>query len=214
VSDYPDTDWPYSFYFNGQELPKWSSQWHLCSLSRFLNNFEDAWDEWIGHKHIWFLQNRLDHLGTIESEDPLILRVCAQEVLLALIKNQNEVVDQIQEALPGDQLASEVYIGITDGIARMIELSHQDCLALWTNGYRADNEQLTSFISSIPSRGNRSDSAALPHTLQRRSELEQRSRFQLSDLRTAGQSGKLDKRLRKLVHQLPNQTELAGAPNP
>src|SRR6478609_1288586 len=101
MSEYPDSDWPYCFYFNGHELPKWTGQWHLCSLDRFLNNFEDDWDEWIGYKHIWFLQNRLDHVGSIESEDPLILRVCVQEVLLALLQNQGEVIHQIQESVSG-----------------------------------------------------------------------------------------------------------------
>ncbi|MEM8955775.1 MAG: hypothetical protein AAGD22_16595 [Verrucomicrobiota bacterium] len=50
VSDYPESDWPYTFYFNGQEFPKWSAQWHLCALGDFLNDFEDDWDEFIGYR--------------------------------------------------------------------------------------------------------------------------------------------------------------------
>lgn len=205
MSESPSSEWPYSFYFNGHELPKGSSQWHLCSLSRFLNDFEDDWDEWIGYKHIWFLQNRLDHLGNIESEDPLILRVCAQEVLLALIQNRGEVIDHMNEELTGDLSAAEIFAGLTEGIARMIELSNQDHLAVWTNGQAADQARLKLFLSNLPCREERGPCVDLPHTLKRKSELETRSRFQLAALRKVAQSGTLEKNLRKLVNQLPSQ---------
>lgn len=169
-----------------------------------MKDFQDDWDEWIGYKHIWFLQNRLDHLGTIESEDPLILRMCAQEVLLALIRNRDEVINQIQELVSGDHSAAEILFGIIEGIAKMIEISNQDNLAVWTNGYATDQARLTLFLSDTQSRKEGGELATLPHTLERRSELELRLRFQLSDLRTIAQSGTLDKRLRKLVNQLPN----------
>ena len=96
MSDYPDADWPYTFYFNGQELPKWSAQWHLCDLGVFLNGFEDDWDEFISYKHIWQLQCRLDHVGVVESEDPGIFRVCVQEVLLRLIQHREDVLERIR----------------------------------------------------------------------------------------------------------------------
>lgn len=203
MSEYPDSDWPYSFYFNGHELPKWSSQWHLCSLSRFLSNFEDDWDEWIGYKHIWFLQNRLDHLGNIESEDPLILRVCAQEVLLTLIQNRGEVIKEIHVNESGEHSAAEILWGIIEGLAKMIELSAQDSLATWTNGYAADQARLALFLSDFRSREKGGDFVNFPHILERKSELERRSGFQLRDLRTIAQNGTLDKRLRTLVNQLP-----------
>lgn len=76
------SDFPERFFFNGEELPRWSSRWHLLPLGEFLSfRGDDDWDEFIGHRHIWHLQCRLDHDGVIESEDPLIFRICAQEVL-------------------------------------------------------------------------------------------------------------------------------------
>ena len=126
MSDYPASDWPHTFYFNGHELPKWSAQWHLCSLGDFLNDFDDDWDEFIGYKHIWHLQCRLDHVGTIESEDPLILRVCAQEVLLKLISQREGILERIRGLAPPECSPSEIFQGLTAGIARMIELSDHD----------------------------------------------------------------------------------------
>ncbi|MDB6079767.1 MAG: hypothetical protein JWO82_3514 [Akkermansiaceae bacterium] len=64
------------FYFNGRELSPWASQWHLLSLP-FSESQTDDWDEFISHRHIWHLQCRLDHTGVVESEDPLIFRICA-----------------------------------------------------------------------------------------------------------------------------------------
>lgn len=34
MSNYPDSDWPYTFYFNGEALPRWTAQWHLCQLGQ------------------------------------------------------------------------------------------------------------------------------------------------------------------------------------
>jgi hypothetical protein len=99
MSDYPDSDVPYPFFFNGKELPRWSAQWHLCSLGDLLNDFADdpgtGWDEFVGFQHIWHLQCRIDHVGSIDSEDPAIFHVCAQEVLRVMLLNRHQVIRSI-----------------------------------------------------------------------------------------------------------------------
>ena len=213
VSDYPESDWPYTFYFNGHKFPKWSAQWHLCALGDFLNDFADDWDEFIGYGHIWHLQCRLDHVGIVESEDPLILRVCAQEVLLKLVTHRDDVLDRIQASSLADSSRDDVFGGIIDGLARMISISNQDGYAFWISGYEADQERLRDYISRFSRSVTTPDAIEPPHISQRRSELHLRSRSQIKDLRILAQNGTLDKRLRTLVNQLPNGAEQGVNPN-
>ena len=207
MSGYPDSDWPYSFFLNGHELPKWSSQWHLCELGDFLNDFEDDWDEFIGYKHIWHLQCRLNHVGVIESEDPLILRICAQEVLLKVVTHSVDVLARIETSAPAGSSPVEIFEGITEGIGRMILIADHDGFAIWTSGYEADQERLKNYISEVRIAAPSQDAIGLPHISERREELFLRSRFQINDLRILAEKGALGKRLRTIVNQLPNRTE-------
>ena len=201
-------EWPGSFYFNGRELPKWSAQWHLCSLGDFLNEFQDGWDEFIGLRHVWHLQCRIDHQATIESEDPGIFQICAHQVLLCLISNQAEIIANISEAAPDGCSAIEIYEGLTTGLAAMLQLTHSCGFAFWTNG---DSEDLASLNVQILKYQN-SVSFEPPHLLQRRTEQAARIRFQQSELRNLAQSGKLEKQLRSIVNQLP-VISLSGFPS-
>jgi hypothetical protein len=205
MSNYPDEDWPYSFYFNGHLLPKWSAQWHLCDLGSFLNGFQDEWDEFIGYKHIWHLQCRLNHVGSIESEDPAIFRVCVREVLLQLMRNNGEVLERLRMLPSLRDSPEKIFHGLVEGAARMLELCRQEGRAFWTSGYPADQEFLREFMSGWTKEEARPNSLVPPHVLQRRRELESRAGFQLKALRTLAQSGTLEKRLRQIVNQLPDR---------
>ena len=198
-----DSDSP-NFYFNGQELSKWTGYWHLCRLQDYLKDYHDNWDEFIGLKHIWHLQCRLDHVGVIESEDPLIHRICVQQVLLILLRHRDKIASGIREALDSDVNADEVIDGIIDGATQMIQLSHRDQFAIWTNGSGEDHTKLITFISQF-----RADpsSITLPHVKQRIDEMRLRSCMQTTELRTLAQSGLLKKCHRKLINQLKNETE-------
>jgi hypothetical protein len=196
-----NSEWPWKFYFNGHELSVWTAQWHLCDLGDLLNGYQDDWDEFVGYRHIWHLETRLDHVGVIESEDPFIFRVCAQEALLALIKNREAVVERIRQSLPDGSMALTVFDELIAGTARMIERVDRDGIAIWTSGGEAELERLEAFVSQH--RCMTIDVAEdLPHVRQRRSELSLRCDIQLKDLRSLAQSGALDKQLRRIIHQL------------
>ena len=204
-----ERDWP-NFYFNGQELSKWTGHWHLCTLQESLEDYQDEWDEFIDLKHIWHLQCRLDHVGVIESEDPLIHRICVQQFLLILLRHRDEVATGIREALDSDVNANEVIDGIIEGATQMIQLSHRDQFAIWTNGNEEDNTKLISFISQFK---DDPSSVTLPHVQQRIDEMRLRSCMQITELRTLAQSGLLKKCHRTLIHQLPKETEQAASSN-
>lgn len=187
---------PSSFYFNGKELPKWSAHWHLCSFDEFLNGFEDDWDEFIGYKHIRLLQCRLDHSGKIESEEPLILKVCGLQVLQTMLAHTDEIHERIKQGVPSEYSAPDLFYNIAEGISKMISLSHQDGFAFWTNGCENDLKRLNSYISRFRNNSPDTEGIEPPHILERRSELTLRSRNQLTILRQTGQEGTLNKQLR------------------
>lgn len=206
-----DIDVPFPFFFNGEELPRWSPHWHLCSIGDFLNNFTDdpesGWDEFVGFRHIWHLQCRIDHVGSIESEDPIIFHVCAQEVLRVMLLNRAKIIESIRSCDTDDVAADDVFLQIVEGLAKMLELCLRDSCAFWTSGYEEDCKRVLDRMrrSKLP-RGH-PEFVQCPHQQQRSSELVLRAGFQLSGLRALAQNGSLDKRLRRIVNQLPKLTE-------
>jgi hypothetical protein len=217
MSDYPDSDIPYPFFFNGEELPRWSAQWHLCPLGDLLNDFTDdpstGWDEFIGFRHIWHLQCRIDHVGSIDSEEHAIFHVCAQEVLRVILLNRDQVIESIGAKDIKNTPANEVFLQIVEGIARMLELCARDGCAFWTSGYEEDRMRVVNWMRWSVLPPEHSDYCEPPHLNQRRSEQVLRAKFQLRDLRLLAQNGSLDKRLRQIVNQLPELTEPAARGN-
>lgn len=200
---YPQADWPYTFYFNGVQMPKWTAQWHLCGLQGLLNDYTDDWDEFIGYKHLRYLEIWLHQIGVIRSEDPLIFRVCAQEMLSLLLGRPDEVLKNIQAAAPLGLSAPEILNGLTEGIAQMLALCEREGRAVWISGYPADQEfRLASMLSRLDPDPPR-PSLELPHVIQRREELLNRSRTQLKNLRMLASRGRLNKRQRQIILQLP-----------
>lgn len=211
MSDYPDHNLPYPFYFNGTELPKWSAQWHLVPLDRLFNDFTDSpatgWDEFVGYQHIWHLQCRIDHVGWIDSEDPGIFHVCAQEVLRVMLLNRDQVVQSIGGIDTKGESGSEVYLQIVEGIAKMLALCARDGCAFWTSGYEEDRLRVEEWVKRSALPPSHSEYLEPPHVRQRRSEQIRRAGSQLSELRRLAQQGTLNKRLRQLVNQLPELTD-------
>ncbi len=206
--DYPDSGLPYPMFFNGEELPGWSSQWHLCSLGDLLNDFVDdpgkGWDEFIGYQHIWHLQCRIDHVGSIDSEDPTIFQVCAQEVLRVMLLNRDHVTRSIERKGTNNMSGDEIFIQIVIGIARMLELCARDRCAFWTSGYEEDRTRVLNWMRWTALPPGDSAYCEAPHLAKRRSEQIGRVKSQLSDLRTVAQTGSLEKRLQQIISQLPD----------
>lgn len=211
MSDYPDSDWPYTFYFNGHELPKWSAQWHFCSIGDFLNNFiddhESGWDEFISFRHIWHLECRIDHVGTVESENPGIFYVCAQEILRVMVLHRDKIIETIGSRDIEDAAAEDVFLEIVEGLAKMLEFSSRESCAFWTSGYDEDRQRVLDWMRRSRLPRDHPEFVESPHQTHRISERVLRAGFQLSELRSLAQRGPLDNRLRQIVDQLPDVTE-------
>jgi hypothetical protein len=182
-------------------MPKWAAQWHLCSLGELLNGYVDDWDEFIGYKHIWHLQCRLDHEGVIESEDPLIFQVCAREVMLKLLSHKAYVIRSISEKGQSADPAT-IYQNLIEGIVQMLGLAGKDGCAFWTSGGEDDLDHLNQWMIRCQPAGSPSGADMPPHERDRQNELIGRAKSQLKTLRNLAQSGVLTKSERVLVSQI------------
>lgn len=194
------TDQPPSFYFNGVKLPGWTSQWHLCQLDFHSG---ELWDEFVDLPHIWHLQCRLDHVGSVESEDPVIFRICAQEMLLRMISDRDGMLSKIAATCTGHS-AEVIYEEMTDGIGEMLRHAAADEFAFWTNGGEGDLAALQDTIARYQLPKDHPLYREAPHVIQRASEQRSRISSQLSEMRSISSNGSLDKRLRTLINQLPS----------
>ena len=214
MSEYSDSGIPYQFFFNGVELSKWSAHWHLCGLGEHLNGYEDDWDEFVSYRHIWHLRCRLDHVGITESEDPLIFRICAQEVLRVLLEKRDEMIRSIEESKESwpDQSvpAEEIYLGIAEGLVRMLQFCERDGFAFWTNGYANDGERLNDELRCYRLGETHPDYFAPPHVAQRRGEQKLRLGFQQNALRSLIASTDLPKEVTQLLNPFLFPTQKGG----
>src|SRR5687768_10178719 len=66
-----EEDSPWTFYFNGEAMPKWTSTWLVIP-----NDHREGEDnDWIEDLY-WRIWCRIDHLGSIETENSDLLRGC------------------------------------------------------------------------------------------------------------------------------------------
>src|SRR5476651_1651379 len=89
--DYPDSDFPWTFYFNGEAMPRWGQCWMSCGMQRRASDEWDASGDPISAHFLWTLWCRIDHVGVIESEDVLRFRVSVRMILKVILQHQMEL---------------------------------------------------------------------------------------------------------------------------
>lgn len=141
--DYPESDFPWTFYFNGVALPKWSGCWFLAGIADFFGDSRDTWWDWdVGPRDIWTLYTKIDHVGTIESAEPDVFLYAVQEVLCVLFAQKEAVIHKLQRPKKFKADENEIYQGLVDGAFAMRELLCNDRCAFWTSGYEGDRLRL------------------------------------------------------------------------
>jgi|KBSSwiStaDraftv2_1062776.scaffolds.fasta_scaffold293600_2 hypothetical protein len=186
IDGYPDEDCPWTFYFNGQEMPKWTSTWSLIPTDN--RHGED--DDWITDL-CWRIYCRIDHLGNIETEDSNLVRVCLLWHMRCLVERETEVRQNISERLSESEQREPVFENLFDGLNKMFELSHEREVCCWTNGYARDQERLVEFISQTHD--------LFPHQKSRLQELESRSFREVKQMRRIASTKKLPKSIREKI---------------
>ncbi|NOS72273.1 MAG: hypothetical protein HOP33_20400 [Verrucomicrobia bacterium] len=194
-NEYPDKDYPYNFYFNGELMPKWGASWSLADIWGFLDTQGDEF-----HRDVWVLYCRIDHVGVVESADADLFVCAIQEVLHILLSQREKVFTKLAEQSYGDP--NEIYTGLIDAAFRMRELTISCKHALWTSGYECDQPRLVEIIRRCHLPKDSPEFILFPHLRQLQSRLEVQRKCQITELHQLAQSGKLDKSLRKKLYEM------------
>jgi hypothetical protein len=143
---YPDAELPWTFYFNGEVMPKWCNHWFGSDLLGVRDQI-DEWDNVVDGRRFWILQCRIDHVGKVESEEPDAFRICCLTYLNALLRNPEVVKQAITKSqIPNIDAADLVYSNLCDGLFRMNALVRKDGHAFWNCGYEKDRVELVDRI--------------------------------------------------------------------
>jgi hypothetical protein len=200
MSEYPDNDFPWTFYFNGVALPKWGACWAMAGVGSFN---DPNWERDVGPRDIYILECRIDHVGVVESADPDIFRYVAQEVLCILLDKRDAVFEKLRLTAKLERSGSfpadpdEIYQGLLEAAFQMRELTIRDRRAFWTNGYESDRLRLIEALRLASLPPDRPDYAPPPHVRSPRGSLESLWREQAKTLHRVASSGGKSKELRR-----------------
>jgi hypothetical protein len=177
--EYPDSDFPYTFYFNGTVMPKWTSCWSYIPIT-----FKQ---DWIGYL-CWLVKCRIDHVGVIESEDSEIMQICVNQCLYALLEHKDKILADLTKFYP-DEDSQEIMDSMISGLLLMGEIITTTPKVAWTNGYDSDLQKLNGMIDQEPQ--------LYPHEIERRSEMKFEVDSSLKQLRRYASNNKVPKNVRK-----------------
>lgn len=196
LMSYPESDSPWTFYFNGIAMPKWGWYWPAIGLDSFKDP-QKTWDRDIGPRDIYFLECRIDHVGTIESADPNIFRYAVQEILCILLDKREAVLDKLGCVSDFSASPDEIYHDLVEASLQMRELVIRDGRAFWTRGYEPDCLRLIEAIRCASLSLDSPDYAPPPHIQSLLSQLASLYRDQAKTLHRVASSGGLTKEMRK-----------------
>jgi hypothetical protein len=189
TDDYPDSDFPYTLFFQGVAMPQWANCWGFVKLP-------ESSADWFVDR-IW---GRIDHVGIVESEEAGIFTIAAQQVLCAMLESPDDCLQYEETAEGAPRLRTPVYAGIIGGLRQMIELAESEEVVFWTSGYVRDADRLREALGKY-----RAGELTPPHRIKGRQEIEQQIWTQRRELRRLAQSGRAEKEIRRFIHALPQR---------
>jgi hypothetical protein len=201
MSDYPDNEFPWTFYFNGIALSKWGACWGMADICSFID-LRDSWDWDVGPRDIWNVYCSIDHVGVVESADPDIFRYVVQEVLCILLEKREAVFEKLKRGWDFPADPDEVYNGLVEAAFQMRELAIRDGRAFWISGYEPDRLQLVEAIRRASLPPGSLEYAPAPHVSSLRSELESLWRQQAKTLHRVASAGRMSKEFRRKLLQV------------
>jgi hypothetical protein len=193
--EYPESDFPWSFYFNGEAMPKWGACWGMGRVADYIQIERDA-DHDVGHRDVYIIYCQIDHVGVVESADPDIFIYAVQEVLHVLLSQRNSILASL-----GDQ-SPDVYSGLVAAAFRMRELAVEQRCAFWSCGYERDRMHLVEVMRRCQLPSDSPEFILSPHIKRWRSALRFQLDWQVRELHQLAQSGRFDKDTRKRLHEI------------
>ncbi|MFO1488351.1 MAG: hypothetical protein U1F83_04875 [Verrucomicrobiota bacterium] len=191
--NYPEKDFPWTFYFNGAAMPKWGWCW---SFSKY-NDPQKSWDWDVGPRDIYILECRIDHVGTIESADPDLFRYAVQESLCILLDNKESVFEDLRKTKAFPAKPEEIYEDLVEASFQMRELTIRNQCAFWTRGYESDRLKLMESMRRAFLPAGNPEFEPAPHIRSIKTQLKSIWRGQAKKLHRVAASGGLSKEIRK-----------------
>jgi hypothetical protein len=198
--DYPESDFPYTFYFNGEPQPKWGACWMMARVLEFLDT-ADYWSERLSYERIWDIYCRIDHVGCTESADPEVFLFTIQEILLVLLKKRSRVLRKLNQ-FKKDDAPELIYQNLLTAAFRMHELVLAQNRAFWISGYAADQAFLLKTMRRCALPADHSEFRLAPHLSSYRNHMDFDLGLQLKEFHRLAQASRFDKKLRTKLHQL------------
>lgn len=192
MDEYPESDFPWTFYFQGLAMPRWSNCWH----------FQPVPD---GH-HDWYLDRvhtRLHHVGHLESEEAGIYLVAAQEVLIQAIDHKAAFLAGVRDL--SDQ-PETVFDSFISGLCATIKIAETESVVFWTSGYEADGRNVTEAVRRFRLGAQHPDFIVPPHRIAEKAKTETAIEWQRKELRRRSQQRGLARDLKRNLHDLPKRT--------
>lgn len=193
--EYPESDFPWNFYFNGEVMPKWGACWGKAQVANFLQPERDA-DQDLGHRDVYIIYCQIDHDGRVESADPEVFIYAVQEVLHILLSQRDSILASLSNESP------DVYPGLVAAAFRMRELAIQQRCAFWSSGYERGRVRLVEEMRRCQLPSDSPDFMLSPHIKRWRSALQFQRDRQVRLLHQLAQSGQCDKDTRKKLNQI------------
>jgi hypothetical protein len=204
--NYPQSDWPFTFFFNDIEMPRFTAQWSMMGLLELPNGFSEEPSDAVSRYTASTLQCRIDHVGIIESEDPDIFLVVAQELLLALLRNREAALANISAGCKHSSVEVEpeaLYADVKTALFAMIRSVRESGHAFWTSGYQEDRNLLADFIARTLLPQGHLNYRVPPHRRTFLCEVLGSQERQATEFHKLAQQGFLPKEERRLVHDWP-----------
>ena len=197
MPDYPEQDFPWTFYFNGTAMPKWGANWPSIGVANYKN-----WDWEVGPRDLYTIRYKIDHVGTLESANPHVFIYAVQEILCLLLTERKGVLEQIQEWSGTETPPDEIYEGLLAGAFEMRASTKREGRAFWTSGYEADRLLLIEAMRRASLPANDPDFSPPPHVKSWRGHLERLWKDQIKTLKHVSGSGNFSNELRKKLSEL------------
>lgn len=191
---------PQNFYFNGDVMPEYGDWWALPQLTTFLKPPDWIFDQDVGHRDIYIIAARLDHVGVVESADPGVFIYAVQEILLILLKNRDAILSALAKEV--SEPSDEIYGGLTEAGFKMRESADKHQYAFWTSGHEVDRARLVEAIRRSQLPPDSPDYSVPPHVRHTRWELNFYLEEQRREFHRLAQTGQYDKVLRTRLHHM------------
>lgn len=191
--EYPESDFPWTFYFNGEALAKWGACWFMARVADYL---QIEADQPVGHRDVYIIYCQIDHVGVVESADPDVFIYAVQEVLHILLSRREAILASLSDQSP------DVYSDLVAAAFRMRELVAQQRCAFWSSGYERDRAHLVEVMRRCQLPSDSPEFMLSPHLAHWRNALQFQRDWQVRELHQLAQSGNLDKDTRRRLHNI------------